>query len=176
MAYFNYIIGGVTLDLAHLEPFGLTFFVKNLGRELTIDVKFSNHCFTVDFDAAIHDPALTIMDHKRQRAYDLQRHNLSRNLPSMINALPTASVYLTPSDRNYVYVANLKATNGLVYPMYFHLKRVKDEAPRNLSMVVESAYPIADEKQVLGGATKISFPVLCAKVFKGERVKPQARR
>lgn len=176
MAYFNHTIRGDRLDLAHLEPLPLTFHVIKLGRDLTIDVKFSNHCFTVDFDDVIHDEALLIMDHKRRRAYDHERHTLSHNLPAMIAGLPTAAVYLTPSDRNYVYLANVQATDGQLYPMYFHLRRAHPEAPRNLSMIVESAYPVTDRNEVLEGTTKISFPVLCAKIYKGERVKPQARR
>lgn len=174
--YFDHVVDGVRLDLAHLEPRGLSFFVKNLGRDLTIDVKFSNHCFTVDFDPEVHDPAHEIMDHKRRRAYDPERHALSRKLPDMITALPSAAVYLTPSDRNYVYLARFEAPDGRFYPMYFHLKRAREASLRNLQMVVESAYPVVDAKDVLTGTTKISFAVLCAKVFKGERVRPQARR
>ena len=174
--YFDYVLDGERLDLAHLEPRGLTFFVKNLGRDLTVDVKFSNHCFTVDFDPAVHNPTHVIMDHKRRRAYDPERHALSRGLPDMIAALPNAAVYLTPSDRNYVYVARLVTPAGMVYPMYFHLRRARDTAPRNLQMVVESAYPVEDARTVLAGTTKISFAVLCAKVFRGERIRPQARR
>ncbi|CAA2109011.1 hypothetical protein MBUL_04504 (plasmid) [Methylobacterium bullatum] len=176
MAYFNHAIRGDQLDLAHLEPLPLTFYVRNLGRDLTIDVKFSNHCFTVDFDATIHDETLLIMDHKRRRAYDLERHTLSRNLPGMIASLPAAAVYLTPSDRNYVYLANFQAADKQLYPMYFHLRRAHPEAPRNLSMFVESAYPVMDRNEVMKGTTKISFAVLCAKVYKGEPVKPLARR
>lgn len=176
MAYFEHVIGGARLDLTHLEPCELKFFVQRIGTDRTIDVKFSNHCLTVDFDPAIHPLAVLIMDHSRRCAYDPQGHVLSRNLPSMIAALPTASVYLTPSDRNYVYVATFAIADGVVYPMSFHLRRAKDYAPRHLSMMVASAYPAADKKQVLKGTTKISFAVLCAKVFKGERVRPQARQ
>ena len=176
MSYFNHTINGEKLDLAHLEPFAFAFYIRNLNRELTIDVKFSNHCFTIDFDHMVHSPSLLIMDYKRERAYDAERYEMSRNLPDMINSLPNAAVYLTSSDRNYVYLANVKATNGFLYPMYFHLRRAQANSRRNLSMIVESAYPVPSRNEVLKGTTKISFAVLCAKIFKGERVNPHARR
>lgn len=70
MAYFDDEVRGTRLDLAHLEPRDLTFFVRTVGRELTIGVRFSNHCFTVAFDANRHDRADLIWDHRRPRSYD----------------------------------------------------------------------------------------------------------
>lgn len=185
MAYFEHSIGGVALDLAHLEPRTLRFFVKNVGRELAIDVKFSNHCFTVAYLPCVHSPTHRIMDASRARAYDPERHGLSHNLPALVDALPDASVYLTASDRNYVYLANVALTGGRIYPMYFRLKRFQadpreqqhqQQASHQLQMVVESAYPIEDRQEALEGATKISFAVLCAKVYKGEQVRSRLRR
>lgn len=176
MAYFEHSIGGVALDLAHLEPRTVAFFVQKVARELAIDVKFSNHCFTVGFEEGVHDPAHRIMDGNRLRAYDPERHELSRRLPAMVDALPGASVYLTPSDRNFVYLASIAMADGRVYPMYFHLRRAPAAHEQQLLLVVESAYPRDDRQQVLVGTTKISFPVLCAKVYRGEAVRPQARR
>ncbi len=116
------------------------------------------------------------MDHKQPRAYDAKRHELSYQLPAVIDALPSASVYLTPTDRNYVYIANVALPDGEQYPMYFTLRRAPREHRAQLLMVVESAYPVRDRRQVLAGTTKISFAVLCAKVYRGEPVRPQARR
>lgn len=176
MAYFDHAIGGVSLDLAHLEPRGLTLPVRNLGRDLTVDVRFTNHCFTVAFEEGVHDRAALIWDHKRPRAYDRERHELSRGLPAMVDALPGSAVHLTRSDRNYVYFAAVTTPAGQHYPMFFGLRRSPAGAPRDLALVVESAYPVLDRQAVLQGATKIRFEVLCAKVFRGEQVRPQARR
>ncbi|MET7246040.1 hypothetical protein ABZT49_22060 [Methylobacterium sp. EM32] len=176
MAYFNHTIDGVTLDLAHLNPRRLTLFVQKLARELAIDVRFSNHCFTCKFEAGRHATTHLIMDHKQQRAYDAERHELSHRLPEMVDALPTASVYLTPTDRNYVYIANVTTTDGRQYPMYFSLRRGSPGHLSHLFLVVESAYPVAERRHVLAGTTKISFPVLCAKIYRGEPVRPRARR
>ncbi|MGE7157545.1 hypothetical protein ACQKJ1_28010 [Methylorubrum rhodesianum] len=176
MAYFDHTIDGVALDLAHLEPRLLSFFVQKVARELSIDVRFSNHCFTCKFEDGRHAATHLIMDHKNRRAYDPERHELSRQLPAIVEALPTASVYMTPTDRNYVYLGNVTTADGQQYPMYFNLRRAPAGHQQQLLMVVESAYPVADRLQVLAGTTKISFPVLCAKVYRGERVRPQARR
>lgn len=94
----------------------------------------------------------------------------------MVEALPSASVHVTPSDRNYVYLAHLPLPDGRAYPMYFGLRRAAGGQRQHLLMVVESAYPVADRNQVLIGCTKISFPVLCAKVYRGEAVRPRAHR
>lgn len=176
MSYFEHTIDGLSLDLAHLEPRELVFFVKKLNRELAIEVKFTNHCFTVDFKDGLHDPKHLIWDHKRRRAYDPERHALSRKLPDLIDALPTAAVYLTPTDRNYVYLANVVLPDGRHYPIYFHLRRAQAGGRQRLLLVVESAYPRSDRQAILVGTTKISFPVLCAKVYRGEPIQPQARR
>lgn len=177
MPYFPPLtIDGRSVDLSHLEPFSIAFAVRNLGgRELTINVKFSNHCYTTAFDPTVHDPAYIVMDHKVERAFDPQRYFLSRQLPDLLRNLPTCSVWLTATDRNYAYLARL-ANEGIWYALFFRLKRREDLARRNLSMMIESAYPVGDPGRVLAGATKISFAVLCAKVFKGEAVRPRARR
>jgi hypothetical protein len=117
MSYFEHAIDGVSLDLAHLEPRELVFFVRNLNCALAIDVKFTNHCFTVDFKDGVHDPRHLIWDHKRRRTFDPERHELSRMLPDLVDALPNAAVYLTPTDRNYVYLANMVAPDGRLYPI-----------------------------------------------------------
>ncbi len=83
----------------------------------------------------------------------------------MVEALPSASVHLTPSDRNDVYLAHVTLPDGRAYPMYFGLRRAPADQRQHLLMVVESAYPVADRKRVLAGTAKISFPVLCAKVY-----------
>ncbi len=68
MAYFDDEVRGTRLDLAHLEPRTLAPFVRTIGRELTIDVRFSKHCFTVAFDDNLHDRADLIWDHRRPPA------------------------------------------------------------------------------------------------------------
>ena len=176
MAYFNHAIDGVTLDLLHLEPRSLTLFVNKIGRDLAIDVRFSNHCFTVKFEEGRHDPRHLIWDHKHRRAYDPERHELSRQLPAIVDKLSNVAVYMTPTDRNYVYLANVTTEDGRHYPMYFNLRRAPSDHEHHLVMVVESAYPVGTRQQVLAGTTKINFPILCAKVYRGERVRPQARR
>ncbi|MFY9293570.1 MAG: hypothetical protein WAP03_23140 [Methylorubrum rhodinum] len=176
MAYFDYEVRGTRLDLAHLEPRTLTLFVRTIARELTIDVRFSNHCFTVAFDDNSHDRADLIWDYRRPRAYDTERHVFSRHLPTMVEALPSASVHLTPSDWNYVYLAHVTLPDGRAYPMYFGLRRAPTDHRQQPLMVMESAYPVADRKRVLAGTTKISFPVLYAKIYRGQTVRPRARR
>jgi len=161
-------INGQAIDLAHLEPLSLAFAVERLaGRTLTIDVKFTNHCYTETFDPGRHDPAHVVMDRGRKRVFDPQRHDLSRHLPEIIRSLPARSVHITRPGRNYVYVAQVDV-QGSAYPLFFHLRRGAQR--HDLTMVVESAYPVADRQEILRGTSKVSFAVLCAKTFRGERV------
>lgn len=176
MACFTHTIDGVTLDLAHLEPRTLILSSQKLSRELQIKIRFSNHCFTCKFKDGLHAASQLIMDHKQRRAYDAERHHLSFRLPGIVDNLPSAAVHLTPTDRNYVYIANIAMEDGRQYPMYFNLRRASQKHSADLLMFVESAYPVADRRQVLAGTTKISFPILCAKIYRGEVIRPQARR
>jgi len=171
------IIDGVAVDLSHLEPMMISLKVEKLnGRMLTIDVRFSNHVYTTAFDPEVHDATHIVMDHKIQRAFDSERHGLSRRLPEMVRLLPASSVWLTASDRNFAFMAKAVDEAGRSYPMFFHLRRSQEVAPRNLALVVESAYPVDDPQRVLAGATKIAFPILCAKVWKGEPIRSRTRR
>lgn len=175
MPYFPPLtIDGKTVDLAHLEPLSLAFAVMRLdGRMITIDVKFSNHCYTEAFVPDRHDPAHVVMDRGQKRAFDPLRHDLSRYLPDIVRSLPERSVHITRPGRNYVYMAQVAVANSN-YPMFFHLRRGGDR--HDLTMVVESAYPVRDRRAILRGTVKVSFAVLCAKTFRGEEVTSQARR
>ena len=175
MPYFPTLaIDDLPIDLSHLEPLSVVFPVQRLGgRTIAIDVKFTNHCFTIAFEPARHDAGHVVMDGSRKRVFDRQRHELSRLLPAIIRELPGRSVHITRPGRNYVYVAEI-ALGDLVYALFFHLKRGGER--HDLTLVVESAYPVADRNAVLRGTSKISFAVLCAKTFRGERVTSNARR
>lgn len=175
MPYFPPLtIDGLAIDIAHLEPFSLAFAVERLGgRTITIDVKFSNHCFTETFAPDRHDPAHLVMDRGRKRVFDPPRHALSRHLPEIVKSLPDRSVHITRPGRNYVYVAQI-AVADCDYAVFFHLGRGGER--HDLTMVVESAYPVTDRRTILRGTVKISFAVLCAKTFRGETVTSRVPR
>jgi hypothetical protein len=102
------------------RPFGLGQRLRTCPFE---GAAVSNHSFTCKFEEGRHTTEPLIIDHKQRRAYDAERHELSRRLPAIVDALPTASVYLTPTDRNYVVIANITTADGRQYPMHFNLRR-----------------------------------------------------
>lgn len=191
MAYWQpHIIDGNALDLSHLEPFLLECEVKNLDRILTIEVKYTNHCFTENFVDGKHDPARKIMDHKRPRAFDQTRYDLSFKLPDLVLGLPQTAVWQTP-ERNFMNFLVVQDGSGCHYPMFFRLKRANKtvylpDADDNLAavfartihleLIVESAYPIQSAKELIDKSSKVRFPILCAKVFQGQKVEFKARR
>jgi hypothetical protein len=165
------VIDGAVIDLAHLDPLTLGCPIKEPPGELRINTRFSNHCFTEEFDPARHGPALLIMDHKRPRAFDRRRYKLSTNLPAMIAALPAATVHQTPERRNYLYCATLVEA-GVAYQMFFTLRKAGSAAPQHLELFVESAYAAeAGTPARLKRPNAIRFAVLAWKTYKGEAVR-----
>lgn len=170
-------IGGVAIDLTHLNPFQLGFASERLKRDLRIDVTFTNHCFTDHFLDGVHDPAWKIMDHKRERVFCFTRHTMSRLLPEMVRQLPGAKVTQARQDRNHVYVAHLGDEAGHHYPMFFRLEKVKARG-RDLTLTVESAYTCTafEMRRKLEGGRAIAFAVLAAKVFEERPTLARGRR
>lgn len=162
-------IGGVAIDLTHLEPLQITCTCPNVARALVVDVRFTNHCFTDHFLDGVHDPAWKIMDHQRERVFCHTRHTLSLGLPAMVQALPTANVHQTRHERNFVYALSLTAAAGSHYTMFFRVKRDRTKQ-RDIEMVVESAYamPALGLQETLREAPKVKFATVCSHVFRNK--------
>jgi hypothetical protein len=170
----DHLIEGSLLDLSHLEPFHLDCHVQNLDRTLRIDVKFSNHCFTEQFDDSAHDPALKIMDASRPRAFNRRRYELSSHLPGLVRSLPQSAVWQTPVERNFMYFMTLTDASGHDYQMFFHLKKARSQV--DLSLMVESAYPVESARDHARICSKVRFPVLCAAVFQSRKLRFHVKR
>jgi hypothetical protein len=156
----------------HLEPFQIVVSSDKVGRDLRIHVRFSNHCFSEGFDAAIHPPGtITFPDGGgRQRVFSPERYGLSQQLPGVLQRLnhPKAKVWQTAQRRNWLH--SLVVDNGTgPYHIFFEMRRAPaDERHlQDLNMIVESAYQqgAGQPPAVLG---KIGFVLLVGKVFKEE--------
>lgn len=79
-------------------------------------------------------------------------------------------------ERNFIYFLVLQDGSGNDYPMFFHLRKRGGDA--HLALFVESAYPKpkAILKQQIADSAKVSFPVLCAKVFQNQALRFNVRR
>jgi hypothetical protein len=134
---------GVEYDFSHLSPVLLPV---HLNEARTIDifvhVSYSCHCFSEEFDRAIH------LDHHRYvfdgevRAFNVTRYECSMQLPAVVNALLKGKVYRASND-NYTYVAHITIENLVQpYSVFFHLKKdaQSSSAAPKLRMYIQSAY------------------------------------
>lgn len=175
--YFDPVIGaGTTYDLGHLEPFKLPVDSQKVGKTLIVDVRFSNHCFTNAYDIALQLPDFPILYDAggRERSFCMLRYELSMSLPALIQGMPNpkVSVWETAERRNWAYSVAMPVEGSPVpYHVFFELKRAQKDARalQDLSMVVESAYPEDPLKGPPNLLGKMSFSLLCGKIYCGEK-------
>jgi hypothetical protein len=164
------IIDGHGYEFIHLEPF--VFSSEDLRQSLlltyTINVRFSNHCFSEKFDPARHTEAMVVWDGSRKRGFEPERHTLSSRLPDIVRALPTRKVYQTGERRNHVaYEILEEMPNGKIYRIFLNLRTAGMDSVRmgcNLDLFVESAYPATER---LRGTSTVRFTTLCYHTLKG---------
>ena len=107
---------------------------------------------------------MMIWDRGMARAFDDERFEFSKLLPKIIERLPKAQVNQTHEVRNYVYVTDLKRTDGRQYLTFFRLERASSGAAHDLELFVESAYLAADSNR-LRRPNAIRFKLLAHKVL-----------
>lgn len=173
MPYFPAItVNGQTYDLAHLDPLTLQVQSEMAKKTLRVGVRFSNHCFTNDYDAAMHPAGFPILldAGKRQRSFCHVRYDLSHQLPAIVQGLthPKIQVWQTAERRNWVYSMAVENPAG-PYHVFFELRRSTDRA-HDLGMVIESAYPEDPARGSPNTLGKMGFVLLCGKVYTGKPV------
>jgi hypothetical protein len=170
------LVAGVPINFNHLEPFQFLVATEARPGGATIDVRFSNHCFSESYNATIHvAPFVDVWDRGQRRVFSQQRYDLSLDLRAVIEALPTSPIFLTP-ESNFVRIAAPGANRRNEYRVYFNAKHGRDTS--DVSLFIESAYPPDFSKQVLKPSqmTKVRFAVLIDKTIRGEKIKFQYKR
>lgn len=163
------VIGEENFDLSHLEPFKFDFYSEAVKRRLTIDVKFTNHCFTEAYSPETHVVGEPIFDEHglRPRAFCRIRYRLSKRLPDIIQSLNDGKVKVeqTSALRNWVYSVFIDEPEGR-YHVFFELRLAHgvERQWQDLNLIVESAYlrGMDSPPSVVG---KVGFYVLCSKVY-----------
>ena len=97
------VVGGRQVSISHLAPTIFSCPSAAFGRDILIQLEFSNHCYTCGFDAALHSPADVLLHDPKRRVFDPVRHKLSLGLPGMLAQLPTSKVHRSAAKRNFVY-------------------------------------------------------------------------
>lgn len=133
----------VTYDFLHLDPFFKTIPLDAKGTaHVAVHVSFSIHCFTEEFDQAVHIDHHIYTHDNETRAFDLPRYNCSLQLPTLIDTMFTGKVYRAKNN-NYTYVAQIALVGqNQPYSIFFDLK--KDAGSVGvlpaIRMYVQSAY------------------------------------
>jgi hypothetical protein len=176
MSFFDVLIlDGEVISLDHLNAFTFSVSSTAVGKSLRVGVRFSNHCFTRAYDAEVDGgEAISLRDAGgRQRTFCAIRYRLSLGLPTLISSFADSRVrvFQTAERRNWVYSMSIDSPQG-PYHLFFELRRtpVINRQRWDLNMVVESAYP---ENPLLGPPAilgRVSFVLLCAKVYSGKPV------
>jgi hypothetical protein len=165
---------GQDISISHLAPFELMCPCPEV-RDLKIDIDFRNHCYTEKFDNTKHERSqIVLYDGPHPRVFCPVRHGLSYKLPAIIKDLPTQRVHQTHERRNYVYVVPLQVDQR-IYEVYFMLQRAEPNAPADLRLTVESAYPVAVPHVLPKRPNAIRFVVLARKIFLNQPVRFAAR-
>ena len=137
MAFFkSKTIRGQVYDLDHLDPFDFEIVVE--GEPIVVHVEFSCHCFTETLNVA-HTPDLRYSHGGETRAFDIQRHGLSKKLPDIIRTLGTRSVYHTLQGT--FFVIRDEDIEGLKVPYLVFFSAFKAKNGKvHVNLIVRSAY------------------------------------
>jgi hypothetical protein len=134
---------GSLYTFEHLKPTSMAI-IFNIGSspiEVCIYVTFGCHCFTEDFDSDVHKEDHRYQHLGEERAFNVERYECSKYLPSIISALLSGTIYR--SDKSYTYVAQiaLPLVSGMQpYSIFFSLEKIRKSNHLSLDMYIKSAY------------------------------------
>jgi hypothetical protein len=133
---------GQVYTFNHLKPYTVTVPLQSeLCPVLPITISFGSHCFTEEFDHALHKDHHRYTHKGELRAFDLTRFECSLQLPLAITQLFSGKIY--NANRSYTYVAQISLTAPLGrenYSIFFSLERNKKARQPALLMFIKSAY------------------------------------
>jgi hypothetical protein len=170
------LFDGHVISIDHLAPMTFPCSCPDIGRDLTVSVTFSNHCYTEAFDDTKHtaEDVVVYDAGSRARIFCPIRHGLSAQLPSLIASLPTRRVFQTAERRNYVFSVPI-LTAGQIYQVFFMVQRAEQTPSVDLKLTVESAYPVVIAPVLPNRPGAIRFKVLAYKVLRREQISFAAR-
>jgi hypothetical protein len=108
---------------------------------IPVRVTFGCHCFTEEFDPEKHGGHHRYRHLGEERAFDVERYQCSLQLPQVIHAMLSGTIYR--ADRSYTYVAQivLPHITGLQpYSIFFSLEKARKSPSPAVEMFVKSAY------------------------------------
>lgn len=134
---------GKTYDLTHLHPRTFRYERPAEGNKpaevYKVDTLFTSHCFTREpKKEEIYDIEQVYPDDYENRLFDFRRYELSKQLPEIIQSLPTGKPRHNNNRRNFFSV-EIITENGVTveYDIFFKVKKV---TKGRLEMIVETAF------------------------------------
>lgn len=160
-------------SLSHLHPFRFEIELPQKGElsatVVYLQVGFAMHCFTRAVTSA-DAPEELYSDERETRAFDLERYELSKQLPQIVRSLQGRPCAFAKQN-NYVTI-DLKAEGGKSrrYGVFFNVRRRQDVAD-TVQLIVQSAYPL-DKDKPDPAKGRIRFNVLLGHALRGTRPRP----
>jgi hypothetical protein len=162
---------GQIYDLSHLHPKIVNYVQPAQNgkpeRIYNVQVIYSLHCFTRRKEKEDIDKLLHYSDPRECRIFDFTRHELSQQLPAIIESLINRPCYHTGKGNFLIVEIMMRNGTRQNYEIYFKANR----SPKNmLTIHIESAYLSNRANQSANiGKKKIGFHVI---LFNTQNNKP----
>ena len=155
------VIDGQLFDLTHLHPFTFSLHLDALSEmpaiTFEIDVTFGLHCFTEELKEE-HSATYHYADMREIRAFNMERYELSRKLPEIIQDLDRRRCY-EAQHNNYMTFEIIRNGMAVQYQIYFKVTQKRDVEGR-LHLFVQSAFPKDQPKKVQREKPRL-FKTIC---------------
>ncbi|PHS25981.1 MAG: hypothetical protein COA84_06940 [Robiginitomaculum sp.] len=164
MSYFRQtVIQGVTYEMDHLDPFTFPCIVDD--AVYIVSIEFSNHCFTESRQPQ-HTPDFRYLHKSKagdERAFSIERHTDSLELPSFFRILGTSTVYFTHHD-NFFFMRNAQ---GDQYLVFFRAFKATQKGV-DVKIIVSSAYR---KPNMTKWASPVQFSTLIKSKARGRQLR-----
>ena len=175
MAWTHHIYDGQTYKFAHLEPH-TEIFARPAAKDLppetfTVDVRYSDHCFTrrprpgENYDTQL----IYANGHKKIRLFCPRRNEMSKLLPELIRSLPDRKPQHNGTHGNFFTLDTLDLNGNPV--KYIIIFNVRKSGKGRMELLVETAY-IEDPDYGSAPLTgkRVRFWIILNNTYKGLKI------
>jgi hypothetical protein len=175
LAWTHHTYEGQTYKFAHLEPHTEIFVrpaAKNQPSEaFTVDVRYSDHCFTRRPKSdEYYDAQLAYQNgDKKIRLFCPKRHEMSKLLPELIRSLPIRTLQHNGTRGNFFTLDTLDLNGNPV--KYIIIFNVRKSGKGRMELLIETAYI---EESDYGSASltgrRVRFWIILNNISKGLKI------
>ena len=176
MCWNPFIFNGNEFDLSHLNQSKIRYeyaATKDRGPEsFDVEVKYTCHCFTRSpKNAEIPIPEHIFAHDPGARLFDIERYELSMNLPIIIGSLKDRAITANGNKREKYFCVELQTKNGQVIEYEIYIKIRKREKGL-LELLVETAFvrELNNKAQRPKGIS-VRFRIALYKALRGEKLR-----